>query len=179
MRAALDRVASRVRLMVSRFVLQSVNDAAKLQSVQIMALEGQVRDLVERFQQYGYTSVPHPGAEGIAVSLGGNTDHMVVINVDDRRYRLTGLQEGEVALYTDEGDKIVLKRGRNIEVTAGTKVTLITPLTVLTGDLDVGGNVTVDGRIDSGGDQVAGGISTVHHTHGGVKRDTAFTDEPS
>ncbi len=52
---------------------------------------------------------------GIAVPLNGNTSHTVVVATEHGAYRLTELKPGEVALYTDEGAKIVLKRGRVIE----------------------------------------------------------------
>lgn len=107
---ALRRLASRMRLVVARAVLDLVNDATKLQALQVTLQEGVVRDKVERFQQYGHTSVPLPGAEGIALAVGGSTDHTVVIAVDDRRYRLKGLQAGEVALYDDMGHKVYLTR---------------------------------------------------------------------
>lgn len=41
----------------------------------------------------------------------------VVLAVDDRRYRVQALKDGEVVIYTDEGDRIHLKRERTIEVT--------------------------------------------------------------
>lgn len=161
----LARLASRTRLMVGRCILEAINAGTKLQSVQIQVRAGEVREHVEHFQPYGYTSVPHPGAEGISVAVGGSTDHQVVICIDDRRFRLTDLLEGEVALYTDEGDKIHFKRGNRIEVTAATSVTLITPLTTLTGDLYVMGNQTNDGRLDVAGDVTGEGKSLPHHTH--------------
>lgn len=37
--------------------------------------------------------------------------------MDDRRYRVQALKDGEVVIYTDEGDRIHLKRERTIEVT--------------------------------------------------------------
>lgn len=107
---AVRRLAHRLRLVVARAVLGLVNDAAKLQAVQVTLQEGVVRDKVERFQQYGLTAVPHAGAEGIALAVGASTDHTVVIAVDDRRYRLKGLQTGEVALYDDMGHKVYLTR---------------------------------------------------------------------
>jgi len=65
----------------------------------------------------------------------------VVVATADGRYRLP-LVDGEVALYTDEGDYIHLKRGRLIEVVtdtlvvrAKTKVVLDTPLVEATGDV--------------------------------------------
>lgn len=133
----------RVMLMVGRAVLCAVQDDAKIQRVQISLLEDELRDQVERIQQYGFTSHPHVGAECVAVFVGGNRDHGLVIAVDDKRYRLTALQRGEVALYTDEGDKIHLKRDRNIEIEtkqlvikAVDKVRLETPVLEVTGDVN-------------------------------------------
>jgi phage baseplate assembly protein V len=165
MEAALARLAGRVRLTIGRVILRAVNDAAKFQSLQVELLAEEVRENCEHFQDYGFTSHPFPDAEGLGLAVGGNRDHVVVIAVGDRRFRLKGLQQGEVAMYTDEGDKIVMQRGNKIEVTAATHVKLITPLTILTGDLDVGGNVTVDGRIDAAGDVTGQGKSLPGHTH--------------
>ncbi|HEY1136566.1 MAG TPA: phage baseplate assembly protein V [Xanthomonadaceae bacterium] len=135
------------RNMVSRAVLALINDAAKLQRVQIAMRADEERGEVERFQDYGFTSVPFPGAEAVALSVGGSRSHMVVIAVEDRRYRLTSLEQGEVAIYTDEGDKIVLKRGREIEVTAGTRVIIDTPDTRIKGNLHVEQNITCDQNV--------------------------------
>ncbi len=69
----------------------------------------------EVMQQYGFGSRPKDGAECLVIKDG---NHFLMIASDDRRYRI-GLQEGEVALYTDEGDSIHLKRGKTIEVKSG------------------------------------------------------------
>jgi len=122
----------------------------------------------ELFQHYGYTSRPKGGAEVIFIRQGGQ---IIAIGSDDRRYRIS-LEEGEVALYTAEGDKIHLKRDRIIEIVGGekiiattkiaeinattsctvtspevtvvasTKVTLDTPMTEITGMLAVTGAAT-------------------------------------
>lgn len=159
MQQALNRVAGRVRLMVGRCILEAINAGTKLQSVQIQVRDGEVREHVEHFQPYGYSSVPHPGAEGISVAVGGSSDHQVVICIDDRRYRIKTLQNGEVALYTDEGDTIVMKRGNIIEITAAAQVIVNTPLAHFTG------NVTVAGRVDVAGDVTGEGVSLAHHAH--------------
>ncbi|MBN2570416.1 MAG: phage baseplate assembly protein, partial [Deltaproteobacteria bacterium] len=72
----------------------------------------------ECFQHYGFTSRPLEGAEAIIIKEG---NHIIMIASDDRRYRIA-LEEGEVALYTDEGDKIHLKRDRTIEIVSGNKL---------------------------------------------------------
>lgn len=134
----------------------------------------------EYFQHYGYTSRPLAGAEIIIIREGG---HFVAVGSDDRRYRIA-LENGEVALYTDEGDKIHLKRNRVIEIVGGekiiattkmaevtaatsttvtsplvtvhasTKVVLDTPLTELTGNLTVAGGITSTGTYGASGGKI-------------------------
>ena len=111
-------------LMIGRAVLSLVDDARKLQVVQVQALAPETLDGVERFQQYGMTSHPHPGAECVVLAVGGMRQHPIVIAVDDRRYRVTGLEGGEVCIYTDEDGsgggphRVTLKRGRSVHVEA-------------------------------------------------------------
>lgn len=132
----------RLRLIVSRGVVHRSNDTSKLQVVQLGLLAGETAEM-ERFQQYGFTCRPLDGAEAIALAVGGSRGHLVAIAVDDRRYRMTGLKNGEVALYTDEGDVVHFKRGRivsvnvgqDLEATVGNNVTLTAGNTV---DVDAG-----------------------------------------
>jgi len=101
----------RVMLTVSRGQLGTVDDAGGLQRTQVTMLAGEVRDNVERVQPFGFSSVPLPGAECLVICVGGNRDHPVVVNVDDRRYRPAGLQAGEVCIYSPLTDhRITLKR---------------------------------------------------------------------
>lgn len=125
---------NRIANLVGRAVLQRADDTKKVQSLQLDVLDGETREGVERFQNYGFTSVPQSGAEAVVVFLGGARDHGVAIAVEDRRYRIGNLESGEVAVYTDQGDKIVLKRGGTIEITASTKVVLTTPTVELAGN---------------------------------------------
>lgn len=145
---AMRPFAQRVQLMIGRAVLQLVDDSTKLQSVQIALLADELRSDVERFQNYGFTSHPKPGAEAVAVCVAGSRDHAIVVVVDDRRYRLKSLAEGEVAIYTDEGDHIVIKRGGTVEVLAATKVQITAPLVECSGDLVVRGTLQVDGHAE-------------------------------
>jgi phage baseplate assembly protein V len=75
----------------------------------------------EYFQHYGFTSRPLAGAEGIIICEG---NHVVMIASDDRRYRIA-LEDGEVCLYSDEGDHIRLKRGKEIYIKSGGKLTAV------------------------------------------------------
>lgn len=99
----------RIRLLVSRGVLALVDDSLKMQRVQVRLLGGEPAD-AERFQQYGYTSHPHPGAEAVVAAVGGARSHLIALSVDDRRYRLKELAQGEMAIYDDLGHKVHLTR---------------------------------------------------------------------
>lgn len=109
-----------LKSIVSRCTVTLVNAARKMQSLQIGLTAGSFKDDVEHLEPYGFTSRPHPGAEGVAVFPGGDRSHGVVVVVADRRFRLKGLKPGEVALYTDEGDKIHFERGRKLTVVTAT-----------------------------------------------------------
>lgn len=162
----IDPLKRRVYLMVGRGRINGTTDSTGLQRVKLEMLAGEVRDLMERLQQYGFTSRPLDGAEGLAVFHGGNREHGLMIACDDRRYRIKNLEKGEVAIYTDEGDKIHLKRNGlidvvaatkvkatapTVEVVASTKVILDSPLTELSGDLQVDGSIHSDGGIEADG----------------------------
>lgn len=142
----------RIALSIGRCILRLIDDAVPIQAVQIDLLSGETRDRVERIQEYGFTSVPFTGCRGIAVFVGGDRSHGVVIGTDDNRYRKKGLQSGEVSIYTDEGDYILLKRGRILEITAGTGIVINAPTVTVTG-----------------GDIIASGISLKNHTHRGCQ----------
>lgn len=129
----MSALAGRIRLMIGRAIVNLVDDAAKLQALQVELLSDEVQDGVERFQDYGITSHPHPGAEAVVVCAGGLRSHAIAIRVDDRAYRLTGLQQGEVALYDDLGN--VVKLGRDgIEITGAAQVKVTAPKVIVESD---------------------------------------------
>lgn len=79
---------------------------------------GETIDNREYFQHYGFTSRPLAGAELVIINEG---NHYIAIASDDRNYRIA-VENGEVALYTDEGDKVHLKRDKTIEIVSGNKL---------------------------------------------------------
>lgn len=82
----------------------------------------------------------------------------------DRRYRIP-LQEGEVSIFTDEGDKIHFKRGNEIAIESGAKVSVNAPAIEVTGTVTITGDVTVTGNIEATGNIIDGGANTNHHNH--------------
>lgn len=160
----ISAIAARVRGMVSRAVVNLVTDSLKLQGVQITMLDGQTADDVEHFQHYGYTSVPKPGAEGIALQVGGSAGHVLVICIDDRRYRLVGLAEGEVALYDDLGHRVHLTRTGIVIHGAGHPVTL-TNLTKLRVEAEIEATGQIKDLCDSAGGRTMAQMRATYGTH--------------
>lgn len=92
-----------IRLMITRVVADIVIDTTGIQTVQSSLLFGEFAEL-ERFQNYGFTSVPFSqSAEGIAVFVGGNREHGVIIAMDDRTFRKGPLLPGQAAVYDAVG----------------------------------------------------------------------------
>ena len=134
-----------------------------MQTLQVRLTAGELKDGAEHFEPYGYTSNPLAGAEVLTMFLGGDRSHAVVLVAADRRYRIRELKPGEVAIYTDEGDRIHFKRGRIIDIETGTLN--IKAINSVNFDTPV---ITQTGQIVSQGDQVAGGVSQIMHVHDGV-----------
>lgn len=149
-----------IRLMLARAVVSLVQSGAGFQTMQVELLDGEVRDGVEHFESYGFTSVPLEGAEGLFASIAGNRDHGILVSVGNRKFRLKGMKGGEVAMFTDEGDFIKFKRGRNMEVVCGTKAMVTCPdvelvcetkCKITCPDTELVGNLTVTQNIVAGG----------------------------
>ncbi|AWY39412.1 phage baseplate assembly protein V [Pseudomonas putida] len=153
-----------LKSMLARGTVVLADAAKKLQTLQVRLTAGELKDGAEHFEPYGLTSNPLPGAEVLTAFLGGDRSHAVVLVASDRRYRIKELKPGEVAIYSDEGDRVHFKRGRIIDVLTDTLN--IKATTAVNFDTPV---ITQTGKIVSTGDQVAGGISQIGHVHGNVQ----------
>ncbi|MCP1290746.1 phage baseplate assembly protein V [Chromobacterium sp. S0633] len=178
-----------------RGVLTRVSSGPAVQLAQADGLAGERLQDNELFQHYGLTSNPPPGTMAVILPVGGKTAHGIVIATEHGSYRLKSLAPGEVALYTDEGSKIVMKRGRLIEtdcdvfkvncqtweVSASASATFNTPALTASAVFNAQGQINgsggmaisggsgahVDGTLTATEDVVAGGKSGAHHTHPG------------
>ncbi len=108
--SVIDRLTAMTRGLISRGRVRLVDDAGRAQSLQVEVHQGETDDDVEHLQPYGLTAVPLAGASALVVRVGAAANHPVVLMVEDRRYRITGLEGGEVALYDDQGQAVILRR---------------------------------------------------------------------
>jgi len=138
---AIDRLLGPLRRkimsVVARGVVKLIHNEFGMQKLQSTGLKGETMDDLEFFENYGFTCFPFEDSESLIVFPQANREHGIVIAVADRRYRLKDLEQGEVALYTDEGDSIKLCRGNRIEIT--------TDLAVFSNDVTIDGDLIVKG----------------------------------
>ncbi len=101
---AVKPLVERVKLAASRAKVLIVHRTHKTQRLQVELLAGELKDFLEHFQPYGFTSAPLPGAEALVQFLGGNRGHGIATVVSDGRSRPRTLKEGEVAIYHASDD---------------------------------------------------------------------------
>lgn len=117
---------SRIRGMVRRCLLRSVDSSGSGQTVDVLSFSDREHLGVEHSEPYGFTSNPPSGSEGIALAVAGDSANTVVINLGSRSVRLSGLESGEVAMYHQDGASVVMRSNGDIEIfpTPGQKVHL-------------------------------------------------------
>lgn len=140
--------------------------------------DGETRDNIEHLENYGFTSEPFTDGvnDATAFFTDDNNSHGFVISVADRRYRITSMKPGEVAIYDDKGRHIYFKRdcieveGKDDPISVQTSgavtikaasVTIDAPTTTFTGKVVVNSTVTATGDVSGKG------VSLASHTHPG------------
>jgi len=114
---SLRPIRQRIFGMIARGILESVDDSKGIQLVKVSLLKDEVRDEVERAQNYGFTSNPPPDCEVLALFVNGDREHGFIVACDLRDKRLKDLVSGEVAMWTDEDDHVIaLRRGGKTEI---------------------------------------------------------------
>ena len=147
-------LARRLSNLLARGTVVASTAATKMQTLQLKLLADEMKDGVEHFEPYGFTSRPLPGAEVLAVFMDGDRSHGVVVVAADRRYRLRTLAPGEVAIHDHLGNHVHFKADGSLAILA-------------TGGVAITGNLTVSGTINGAIDVIGGGKSLKGHTHTG------------
>ena len=181
----IQRTLAAIRLPF-RARLARISSKGGVMTAQLDGLAPETLQSLEVFQHYGITSVPPEGAMAIVIPVGGKTSHGVVVATEHSAYRMQALASGEVAIYTDEGASIVLKKGKIIQatcddfqltcktctLTASESVTVDTPQLTATQNATVKGLLTGSGGMSISGDNGSGAAASfagsISHTSGTI-----------
>lgn len=189
---AISRLWMRLRLVVGRGRVQTVQDAGHVQKLQVQLGADETIDGLPRLAEYGFQSSPPAGSDAIVLFLAGERSNGVVIACGNQQFRLRSLADGEVAISDDKGQSVYLSAA-GIRINGGSQPMVITNtphLTISTIELTIDGETTFNGGIKVAGpitqttaDNVsflgtvsalnfnvpASGLSLLNHRHGGVQ----------
>jgi phage baseplate assembly protein V len=156
------------RAMMREATVVNVNDAAGVQTVDVLTDEGGTYSAIPVVQMWGHaSSPPKSGLKALLFCVGGDPANMRAMLYSTGR-RMGGLADGESVVYANNGARVALRQGGTIDVLAGTAVNIIAPnvnvtatvaVTISAPNINMQGALTVDGPITSTG---------VIHADGGV-----------
>lgn len=150
---------NRIMMAIARGVVRAISDSGSRQTVQVELLKDELRDGVERMQNYGLTSHPHPGGDAAVIFVGGNREQGIVVAFENRQFRIVGLQQGEVCMYDDLGNRVSLLR-EMVKIEAVTHLEAIAPTMKITSAVTIDGSLTVNGPSTMNGDIATTGTLT-------------------
>lgn len=186
---AFERVSEKFALLSSLVRILAADDVGEVQVLRVDGLVGELRDGVQRFQEYGFSSNPPEGSTGVAIALGGNREDLVVVGTEHRSSRRRNLPVGAAAIYSNapaqtecsvdssgnaslvaaltaavrgESGVLIQSTSGSVAITAGASSIVIGP----SGITITGPTVTING------------INFSTHVHGGVQAGAGTTGAP-
>lgn len=167
---------------VSRVDLILGDDSNPMQTHQIEAYSTELHSSAQRVQLFGISSVPLSGGKGVAVYQSGHRGWPTVIADEDPRYRPTNQKPGCVTVYMVDGAKSDGTGGTMRALLVGalgwacslfgktiaigdskntTSVTIYGSNSIkLVGNVEITGNLTVDGKTTTVQDIIIKGAET-------------------
>lgn len=176
-----------LRGLISRAVVQSIDDTGATQAVLVQTHAGRTRSRVPVHFPFGFGSrAPLDGAVTSVVAAGGDHSDLIALPpANPSAARVGNLAEGETVLYDSYGQKVYLSGGKFVRIdaaqtmevrVAGQQILVVDKDgAALTGTLRVSkdilcvGDVTADGTVTGKTDVLANGTSGHNHTHTSAK----------
>lgn len=115
----LKPLRDRVYILIGRAILTALNDSPSIQEAQLKALADESLEKVQRFQEFGFNSIPPSGTEAVILSIGGSRANTVIVATEKRGTRPQSWGIGEAGLYNVEGMIARLKLGGKFQVNNG------------------------------------------------------------
>lgn len=116
MNRILAPIKREMKTMIVRGIVKIIQEDTKIQVYQVESFEDDLRDDVEKFQEFGFKSYAPVNSEVIMINVGGSNEHSVVISSEHREtlQKLEKLDEGDSMFYNKEGKYLHLKK-KNLE----------------------------------------------------------------
>lgn len=161
----LERIYRAVLLAFGRGRVTVVDDSGSVQKLQVRLGPLEIIDGMPAPHDYGFTSNPPVGSDVLVNFVGANRANGVVVAIGSQAYRMKNLASGEVAIYDKLGQSVHLTTAGIVIMSAGLPIT-------------INGDIQINGSVNATGDVIAGGVSLMHHQHGGVRAGPDESGEP-
>lgn len=152
MSSVLEDLKLRVWAIIGRGRVKFVDDSGPVQKMQVLMNGIETPDNRYRVPEFGFTSNPPEDSDVIAVHVAGDRSAGAVLGTNHQPSRPTGLQPGEMMIYSQDGKSVYLTASGGIVVNAknqpvtvngattvvinaATKVRMVTPRFECTGDI--------------------------------------------
>lgn len=118
-RRIVDKLKMRLSGLITRARVVSSAVTGRGQILTVGMLQGETRDAAEMFEPYGLAGAVPTGSEGVAFSVGGSRDQVIVVCASPKGGTPTGRQGGEVDIYSEHGQFIRLHTDGSISLQPG------------------------------------------------------------
>ena len=112
----LESLRRSLRLLVGKCVIEAASKSLDGVNVDFVVLGNERHSGVRLMQHYGFASVPKSGAHGVALFVGGARDDCVLVASQGAPSGIPSLDAGEVALFSEFGQKVVLDKNGDVVV---------------------------------------------------------------
>jgi phage baseplate assembly protein V len=161
-----DRLYRRIRMAIASVTITATDDSGPVHKVQAKVRgTPETIDNLQTLNLYGFASHAPNGSDALALFGNGDRSNGVIVATANQAARPRNQKQGEVTIYTDEGDVISLQRNHTIAITTTGTLSISAPTLNLSGK--DGGKVTVN----LAGDIIASGTitaDTINAPHGHV-----------
>lgn len=118
----LGRLGSRLNTLARMAGVSAVSSSGPRVTATASVSDLESHPKVQVLEQYGFTSVPPAGSQGLMLCLGGDGAHPVLLGVGNPSTRLPGLGSGDAAMHVGSvatGARVVLRANGSIEIEPG------------------------------------------------------------
>lgn len=103
-----NNLKRKIFLIVARGILTEIdNSVSETQKIQVKLLDGETITGIDRFQEYGFENYPFlVNGESIILFVNGNRNAEKGLSIvsNNRKYRPTDLEEGDVCIYRKDSN---------------------------------------------------------------------------
>lgn len=111
-------LTSRTMNMASRGTMTNLDDTKNIQQMAVQGVAGEQFNRVQRWEQFGISSLPPAGSDALIMSMNGSRDSAQILAVENQSMRPRNSPGGSTTVYDAAGTTIVLDGAGKLTINA-------------------------------------------------------------